>query len=264
MPGNYVDSLKILHGDPFMWWGGQVLSYLMRFNPKFEKTIQQQREYIKFTSPCVGVHVRRTDKVGSEASFHHLAEYMTYVDEFYDVYEIEHKNNRSDFRRNVYLASDDPGVFDEAREKYGAKYNFIFDRENSKTAQLNRRYSPESAERVLFDIFFLSQCDFLVCTFSSSICRVPYVLMQTRFVDAAWRFQSLDDVYYFAEQNPHNLLAIFDHEPDLNRGEIELKKGDLVGIAGNHWDGYSKGHNRRTNKIGLFPSYKAINIVESF
>lgn len=41
-----------------------------------------------------------------------------------------------------------------------------------------------------------------------------------------------------------------------------MKEGDLVGIAGNHWDGFSKGKNLRTNQNGLFPSFKVKNKVE--
>jgi glycoprotein 6-alpha-L-fucosyltransferase len=36
-----------------------------------------------------------------------------------------------------------------------------------------------------------------------------------------------------------------------------MEVGDIIGIAGNHWDGNSKGSNRRTGKLGLYPSYKA-------
>ena len=32
--------------------------------------------------------------------------------------------------------------------------------------------------------------------------------------------------------------------------------GDVIGVAGNHWDGYNKGRNHRTNRIGLYPEYK--------
>lgn len=38
--------------------------------------------------------------------------------------------------------------------------------------------------------------------------------------------------------------------------EIDLEVGDVIGIAGNHWNGYSKGTNRRTGSFGLYPSYK--------
>ena len=32
--------------------------------------------------------------------------------------------------------------------------------------------------------------------------------------------------------------------------------GDVIGVAGNHWDGFNKGRNHRTNRIGLYPEYK--------
>ena len=38
--------------------------------------------------------------------------------------------------------------------------------------------------------------------------------------------------------------------------QIELRAGDVVGVAGNHWNGYNKGRNHRTNTVGLYPGYK--------
>ena len=38
--------------------------------------------------------------------------------------------------------------------------------------------------------------------------------------------------------------------------QIELKVGDVLGVAGNHWDGFNKGRNHRTNRVGLYPEYK--------
>ena len=32
--------------------------------------------------------------------------------------------------------------------------------------------------------------------------------------------------------------------------------GDVIGVAGNHWDGFNKGRNHRSNRIGLYPEYK--------
>jgi glycoprotein 6-alpha-L-fucosyltransferase len=59
--------------------------------------------------------VRRTDKINKEASFHRLSEYMTYVEEYYDMLESTHTNQS--IERNVYLASDDVSVFNESRQK---------------------------------------------------------------------------------------------------------------------------------------------------
>lgn len=59
------------------------------------------------------VHVRRTDKVGTEAAFHSIDEYMLYVAEYFDKLEMK---QHVDVRR-VYLASDDPSVLPEAKKK---------------------------------------------------------------------------------------------------------------------------------------------------
>lgn len=75
-----------------------------------------------FTSCCFvlnSVHVRRTDKVGSEAAFHSIEEYMKHVEAWYDRLDLRLSKDRSAEKatRRVYLASDDPSVLPEARKK---------------------------------------------------------------------------------------------------------------------------------------------------
>ena len=91
------------------------------------------------------------------------------------------------------------------------------------------------------------------------VCRVAYELMQSLHSDASTYFHSLDDIYYFGGQTAHEQVARLNHKP-TNNEEIELVIGDIIGIAGNHWDGFSKGTNRRTGKTGLYPSYKTVEI----
>ena len=59
------------------------------------------------------VHVRRTDKVGSEAAFHSIDEYMSHVADFFKQLEMSQVVDK----RRIYLASDDPGVFHEITSK---------------------------------------------------------------------------------------------------------------------------------------------------
>ena len=73
--------------------------------------------------------------------------------------------------------------------------------------------------------------------------------------DASSWFKSLDDVYYFGGQNAHDQVAIYPHKP-MRSEEVELNVGDVIGVAGNHWDGFSKGRNKNTRKTGLYPSFK--------
>ena len=59
------------------------------------------------------IHVRRTDKVGSEAAFHAVDEYMVHVDDYFTQLEMSQKVEK----RRVYVASDDPGVLNEIKER---------------------------------------------------------------------------------------------------------------------------------------------------
>lgn len=93
------------------------------------------------------------------------------------------------------------------------------------------------------------------------MCRVAYEIMQTFYPDASNRYKSLDDIYYYGGQNAHNREAVLPHHSS-DHDQIHMKVGDLVGVAGNHWNGYSKGKNVRTNQMGLFPSFKVNDKIE--
>lgn len=258
VPEDLADRLMRFHGDPSVWWIGQFVKYLTRPQKHLEEDLLESKNKLGFEGPIVGVHVRRTDKVGLEAAFHSVDEYMGHVNDWFNVYAKRHP----DVKRRVYLASDDPAVLKEAQENYKS-YTFISDNEVSKSAGLGTRYTDASLRGVILDIHFLSLCDYLVCTFSSQVCRVAYEMMQTMHGDASQFFKSLDDIYYFGGQNGHNVEAIESHTMKLDdkQAQIEMQPRDIIGIAGNHWDGYSKGKNSRTGKTGLFPSYKALDTV---
>lgn len=200
--------------------------------------------------------MRRTDKVGTEAAFHGIDEYMTAVEDYYNQREMVEVIEK----RRVFLASDDPKVIIEARTKY-PQYEIIGDPDIARMAAVSTRYTDSSLNGIILDIHLLSLCDYLVCTFSSQVCRIAYEIMQTMYPDASSRYKSLDDIYYYGGQNSHNREAVLDHIPK-NHEEIHVKKGDLIGVAGNHWNGYSKGKNSRTNQNGLFPSFKVNDKVE--
>lgn len=91
--------------------------------------------------------------------------------------------------------------------------------------------------------------------------------MQTRIepeirLDWSQAFYSLDDIYYYGGQSDHSQQAIMKHV-STGVGDMDLNPGDIIGVAGNHWDGWSKGLNRRTNREGLYPSFKTIEKVQT-
>lgn len=91
---------------------------------------------------------------------------------------------------------------------------------------------------------------------------MAYEIMQNYYPDASSRFRSLDDIYYYGGQNAHNVIAVWPHEPKRN-GEMSIATGDLIGVAGNHWNGFSKGRNLRTNQIAFYPSFKVKDKIET-
>ncbi|KAM9433855.1 alpha-(1,6)-fucosyltransferase-like [Salvelinus alpinus] len=257
IPEDLAQRLHRLHGDPSVWWVSQFVKYLIRPQAWLEKEIQDTTAKLGFRHPIIGVHVRRTDKVGTEAAFHPIEEYMVHVEDHF-----QHLARRMLVdKKRVYLATDDPSLLQEAKAKY-PDYEFISDNSISWSAGLHNRYTENSLRGVILDIHFLSQTNFLVCTFSSQVCRVAYEIMQTLHPDASSHFHSLDDIYYFGGQNAHNQLAVYAHQP-RSSDDIPLEPGDLIGVAGNHWDGNSKGINRKTGRTGLYPSYKVKEKIET-
>lgn len=135
--------------------------------------------------------MRRTDKVGTEAAFHPIEEYMIHVEE---QFQLLARRTHVDKKR-VYLATDDPSLLQEAKNKSVTlctcvspqrffswthvsafspplrypEYEFISDNSISWSAGLHNRYTENSLRGVILDIHFLSQTDFLVCTFSSQV-----------------------------------------------------------------------------------------------
>ncbi|ESO07379.1 hypothetical protein HELRODRAFT_170715 [Helobdella robusta] len=285
LPEDVYEVIKGFHGQPYAWWAGQLVSFLLKPQKWLEDKLLADEKMMNFSSPIVGIHVRRTDKIPSEASFHALSEYMTYVEKFYkflDLKEkIEKKNYSLTVRRRVYLATDELGVIKQALKTY-PNYEFLYDKKVVKLARGRKRYTKLSLEGIIKDIHFLSKSDYLVCTFSSQICRLSYELMQTYHTDGANRVQSLDDIYYYAGQVHMKYVARVQHIPkftnslidpyekdgnnsyrDVKCRQLMMAVGDEIKIHGNHWDGYSLGTNVRTAKTGLFPSYKIEKIEVS-
>uniref|UniRef100_A0A1I7T3K4 Alpha-(1,6)-fucosyltransferase n=1 Tax=Caenorhabditis tropicalis TaxID=1561998 RepID=A0A1I7T3K4_9PELO len=260
VPEQLLGNLTALHSHPPAFFVGAFISYLMRFNSETKQKLEESVKAIEFEKgPVVGLQIRRTDKVGTEAAFHGLKEYMEWTEIWF---KVEEKRQGKKLKRRIFIASDDPTVVPEAKNDY-PEYEVYGSTEIAKTAQLNNRYTDASLMGVITDIYILSKVDYLVCTFSSQVCRMGYELRQPAGADDGSKFHSLDDIYYFGGQQAHEVVVIEDHVA-LNNKEIDLKIGDKVGIAGNHWNGYSKGTNRRTYKEGVFPSYKVINDWRSF
>ncbi|EDV29440.1 uncharacterized protein TRIADDRAFT_49632 [Trichoplax adhaerens] len=256
IPKDMSETLLTYHGHPFVWFVGHMMRYLLRWQSTTQNFIDDKKKELKFDKPIVGIHVRRTDKINSEAALHNIEEYMVHVEEYYQKLK---RTTKVPVKR-VFIATDEPKVVDEARKRY-KDYVFVSDAQASKSAALSSRYSDQSLRGIILDIEILAQTDYLVCTFSSQVCRLAYEIMQTYHDDASQYFHSLDDIYYFGGQNMHRHKAIYPHAA-RRQGEIDLAVGDIIAVAGNHWDGYSKGRVQGKGWDGLYPSYKTEDVPD--
>jgi len=252
IPEDIADRLIRLHGNPIVWWVSEFLRYMLRPQEKTAELLNAAENERDKSIPMVGIHVRRTDKVGTEAAFHGVDEYMKHVEEYFQQLEI--RLGREMTTKRVYVATDDPKVLAECRKKF-PEYEFLGDQAVAKSAAVSSRYNLNSLRGIISDIYMLSQSEYIVCTFSSQVCRIAYEIQQQRYVDGSWRFKSLDDIWYYGGQDEHQQEAIMAHHAK-NRDEIDLNVGDVIGVAGNHWNGFNKGRNHANNRIGLYPEYK--------
>ena len=144
VPADLVERIARLHGDPIVWWVSQFLLYMLRPQPHLTEMLDSTVAGFGLEHPIVGIHVRRTDKVGTEAAFHPVEEYMKYVEEWFRQYQLTHSLKT----RRVYVASDDPKVLGECRKKY-PDIEFLGDQNVAKSAAVSSRYTDSSLRGVI-------------------------------------------------------------------------------------------------------------------
>eukprot|EP01103_Thecamoeba_quadrilineata_P011292 TRINITY_DN2665_c0_g1_i1.p1 TRINITY_DN2665_c0_g1~~TRINITY_DN2665_c0_g1_i1.p1 ORF type:complete len:636 (+),score=135.83 TRINITY_DN2665_c0_g1_i1:46-1953(+) len=171
-----------LEKDPSLspiWWRAQMLKYLVRPHPIVIQKLEDIMNDIGWTWPIISMHIRGTDKVGSEME---PVSVMRYLDKMELIREWFGVNT-------VYIASDDNDVLvqmvtlvelkgftaifnsREKRFKEGAVPLFSKQTENT-------NFDPtEAAQDAIVNVLLLSQANFFVGTFSSNMGRAAYELL---------------------------------------------------------------------------------------
>ena len=78
--------------------------------------------------------------------------------------------------RKAYVATDEPQVLTELNLRYPNIEWLIIESKTSQYSVLDKRYTHQGQDAIVKDIFMLANSDFLVCTFSSNVCRLAYEL----------------------------------------------------------------------------------------
>ncbi|KAM7535887.1 hypothetical protein Aperf_G00000098466 [Anoplocephala perfoliata] len=178
----WADALKDIHEHPYTWFRGQLLRYILRLRPSsFQQVLHNNLERT-LPWPIIGIQVRRTDKLIREAAAVEVSKHMVQVERISQRLQIEEElmpTGRT-IARQVFLASDEEQVFSEIKRDY-PNYNFTGGYKKG-SAEPNR-VTKAGLESIIYDVFTLANCDYVVCTFSSNVCRLVYELLLT---DTRW------------------------------------------------------------------------------
>ncbi|VDD82074.1 unnamed protein product [Mesocestoides corti] len=230
LPAEWASLLQPLHESPYLWLRGHMIKYAIRLtdatlSQQINTTISSLR-HEGYGQVYVGIHIRRTDKLLGEASSFPVSSYIAPVDQYYKLVDAcnELKRTQNDARRrNIFLASDESTVYSEARQKY-SMYAF---HEKGTTFQtnsdVNSRVTKEGIKSICFDVMLLAHADFLVCTFSSNVCRMAHALKQAlndHYGDRTQQTVSVDMSYYIIGSQESIWKVWLDYSPQAKRGDL--------------------------------------------
>ncbi|KAL7057410.1 hypothetical protein AAHC03_019330 [Spirometra sp. Aus1] len=273
MPRQWSGKLGSALGDPFPWYRGHLLEYMLRpTDLAMRREIEMDLRGMKknsdtqsYDGPIASIHIRRTDKVGTEAASHAVEEYMFHVERFFELKEVEYVLETGSSRpppwsrlRRVFLASDDTSVFQEARSQY-PRYEFIGRQRNG--SKYENRWSTAGVLAILVDLRLLVSANFLVCTASSNVCRLAYELLSAKSPihgDAAFQMQSVDQMYQCIHSQRRWWRAIADFSQE------GVKLGDHVSISSTKLDGFVQtAWTLYTTREDTLPAYLFEEVVQS-
>eukprot|EP01103_Thecamoeba_quadrilineata_P018740 TRINITY_DN7322_c0_g1_i1.p1 TRINITY_DN7322_c0_g1~~TRINITY_DN7322_c0_g1_i1.p1 ORF type:complete len:477 (+),score=57.54 TRINITY_DN7322_c0_g1_i1:21-1451(+) len=179
---------RMIHSYPPLWFQGIVEGHLLRINENTTREFERRRGLLssEWKHPIACIHVRRSDHI-IEAPYRKIEEYMAIVEKWFEASNIQ-KGNET---RRVFIATEDEKVLSEL--EVWTNITWVH---TSRSEFIVNRQSQEGTLSVLFDIFQLSQCDFVVGTHSSQVTRLSYELMQTNRNNGYSFLYSLDDPWY--------------------------------------------------------------------
>lgn len=223
---------------PIAWWMGQLYKFAFQYSDLAQSLIERKIAELRMgDGPIVGMHVRRTDKLLGEAELRYLKDYMRTADEFFDVQEL----SGPIYKRRIYIATDEPHVVDRATRKFPA-FEIL---SNLEATSLNHdpatRNSFDALLGMLVDVEVLARCDFVICTYTSNVCRLLHEIRMGRDPENFQRLVTMDDQYWTFGENQQvgEIVA-----QTVATHKLNVRIGDRVEID---YKVNGKGHHQVTN-----------------
>ncbi len=163
-----------------------------------------------------------------------LEHYVNHLEEHFNISRHGIQSQSND-KKSVFVATDDPNVLIDLRQNFSS-FTWMGHR-NWATTVMNpkARWSKNGPGAIIKDIFLLAMSNFVVCTFSSNVCRVTYALRLALMpvpMDL-YNLVTLDsknfgfqygsvDFYCYRAVKGRTLLSRLDNE------HMDFKRGDLI------------------------------------
>lgn len=230
IPRKIANRLSKLEIESSGWWAGQISKFVLRYTPVVKQKIEKIISDLNFSSPIVGLHIRRTDKIRNEAKAFSIDQYMYYAKQYFDQLSL----SRNITKRKIFLATDEPSLYDEISQKY-PEYDILTNTEGTSIAAkvYTTRFSLKGLTGAMIDMHLLSKTDYIVCTFSSNVGRIAHKLMQTERIDGKFRVKSLDAPFFSYQERRRNYTVLISHNAP-NEKELNVTRGDIVMIFHRH------------------------------
>jgi glycoprotein 6-alpha-L-fucosyltransferase len=256
LPTQLFPRLDKLLEEPDVWWIGQILKFVTRLRPHYQKLVRETAAKIGIESPIVGVHIRRGNKV-KEIAPASVTSYMAYVKEFYEVIQLSRRIDK----KRVFIVTDEPSVIDELEQKY-PDYEFLFNHDFSNNVS-HYQSQNTSAWPIYIDTQLMAMCDCFVGTFSSNLGRRFYAANYWLHKDANTFSKSIDYRYYENSDNPVFYQAIIEHtDPNSN---ATMSVGDFGILRSLYYDtsGLFSLELNKTGKTINVPKFKLEKIFDT-
>jgi glycoprotein 6-alpha-L-fucosyltransferase len=247
VPSDLLPHLEKSFEEPQAWWSSQIAKYLLRLKPEYQKIVEESMVKMGFKKPIVGIHLRRGNKI-TEVPYQPIEAYMHYANEYFDVLELTQKVDQ----RRVYIATDDPEVLKETKEKY-PEYVILSNQDIDNVAKDYEKTNVSSLG-IIVQSRILSQCDYYVFTMSSNLGRKFYEFFLWNHSSDKDLVKSLDWRHFEDFESHQYFNVVMKHQASQPR-EYSANVGDIIDIHRFDQNGFMRVVKDRKT-LGEIPSFK--------